>query len=176
MNTTVTIPTLTTGRLTLRAPRRADFDAYRETLMSERARHMGGWPFTGEGAWGSFTSDAGSWLVDGFGYWSVERRADGRFLGLVGLGHPPHFPELELGWAVQAEAEGHGHATEAARAVLAHAFGAMGVATLVSYVDPANARSIAVAGRLGGRPDPDADRPDPEDLVFRYPDAGVPAP
>ena len=48
------------------------------------------------------------------------------------------------------------------------AFGAGGLNTLVSYIDPANVRSIAVVERLGGVPDPDAAKQDPEDLVFRH--------
>jgi hypothetical protein len=38
----------------------------------------------------------------------------------------------------------------------------------VSYFDPANHRSIAVAVRLGGARDDAAARQDPEDVVFRY--------
>ena len=41
-------------------------------------------------------------------------------------------------------------------------------ARCVSYIDPGNARSIALAERLGARPDPDAPRADPDDLVYRH--------
>lgn len=67
-----------------------------------------------------------------------------------------------------AKAEGKGYATEAAGAALGCAFGTLGVATLVSYVDAANLRSIAVAERLGAVRDATAAGPDPEDLVYRH--------
>ena len=41
----IDIPTLYTERLTLRAPRLSDFEAYAEFRGSERARILGG-PFT----------------------------------------------------------------------------------------------------------------------------------
>jgi RimJ/RimL family protein N-acetyltransferase len=50
------------------------------------------------------------------------------------------------------EAEGRGLAHEAAGAALAWGK-AQGLPALVSYVDPANARSIRLAERLGGRRD-----------------------
>ena len=45
---------------------------------------------------------------------------------------------------------------------------ALGLDRLVSYIDPHNARSIAVAERLGAVLDPDAAKQDPEDLVYRH--------
>ena len=48
------------------------------------------------------------------------------------------------------------------------AFAVLGVETLVSYVDPANQRSIAVAERLGAYRDAAAVVQDPGDLVFRH--------
>lgn len=89
-------------------------------------------------------------------------------VGQVGINHGPLFPERELGWLLYEGHEGQGYATEAARALRDWAFGAGGLETLVSYFDAGNHRSIAVAERLGGRPDPDAPRQDPDDIVYRY--------
>ena len=50
--------------------------------------------------------------------------------------------------------EGHGFATEAARAARAHAYGTLGWPTAVSYVDADNHRSAALALRLGCTEDP----------------------
>jgi RimJ/RimL family protein N-acetyltransferase len=55
--------------------------------------------------------------------------------------------------------EGRGLMTEAARAIRDWAFGPRGLPMLVSYIDPANTRSIALAERLGGRRDPHAPTP-----------------
>lgn len=160
------IPVLTTERLVLRAPTRADFEPYAETLMSDRSKYMDG-PFDRKKAWASFASDAASWLFDGFGYWSVTSRKD-EFLGLLGLAKPKIFPEVEMGWAVQAEAEGKGIAFEAAQAARDWAFANLKLESFVSYVDPLNVRSCALAERLGATPDPDAARPWPEDVVYRH--------
>lgn len=72
--------------------------------------------------------------------------------------------------AVAARGRGQGLAAEAAGAARAHAFGALGWTTAVSYVDPGNARSIALAERMGAirddaAPVPHSDRPC---LVYRH--------
>ena len=74
----------------------------------------------------------------------------------------------ELGWLLYDGYEGQGYATEAAAALRDWAFGTLGLETLVSYCDPDNAASIAVAERLGAVRDPLAARQDPEDMVLRY--------
>ena len=161
------IPTLTTTRLVLRAPVYADFPAYAALMGSARAVHMGG-PYDTRAAWGLFCHDVGQWQLFGHGALMIEVRASGDCVGQVGINHGPLFPEKELGWLLYEGHEGHGYAGEAAAALRDWAFGTLGLATLVSYCDPANSRSIAVAERLGGVLDPLAPRQDPEDLVLRY--------
>ena len=92
----------------------------------------------------------------------------GECVGQVGINHGPLYPEKELGWLLFERHEGNGYAQEAAAALRDSAFTVLKLPHLVSYVDPDNAPSIAVAQRTGGVLDPDAQRQDPEDLVFRY--------
>ncbi len=164
------IPVLETERLILRAPTAEDFDAYAETLTSDRARYIDG-PFSRNEAWRDFSCDAGSWVLRGFGPWAIEVKANGKFAGIVLLHRPDSYPERELGWVLQAGAEGKGYATEAAAAARDHAFGALGWPTLVSYIDPANDRSIALALRLGGVLDESAKQPREPGrcVIYRYP-------
>jgi RimJ/RimL family protein N-acetyltransferase len=129
---------------------------------------MGG-PVDRVGAWKMFAMGVAQWVLSGFGVWSVEDRATGAYCGDVGLLHPAHYPEIELGWTLVAEAEGRGIACEAAVAARDWAYATLGLKTLVSYIDPENARSIRLAERLGARPDASADRPEPGDLVYRHP-------
>lgn len=161
------IPTLNTTRLTLRPPVYADFESYRQLMVSPRAVFMGG-PFDTRAAWGMFCHDVALWDLFGHGALMIDVTATGQCIGQVGINHGPLFPEKELGWLLYDGHEGLGYATEAAQALKTWAFGDGGLATLVSYFDPANARSIAVARRLGGMPDLEALREDPEDLVYRY--------
>ncbi len=160
-------PVLRTERLVLRPHVMADFEAYAGLFASPRAEHMG--VLDRRGAWFGFASDVAQWALMGCGAWAVDRAADGTCIGQVAINRPVHFPEPELGWLLFAPFEGHGYAMEAALAARAFAFGTLQLPTLVSYVGPDNARSIALARRLGAVPDPQAARPDPDDLVFRHP-------
>ncbi len=159
-------PTIRTERLILRTPVAGDFPDYAAFLASERAQHMGG-PYDRRGAWGLFCHDVAQWPLFGHGALMIEL-PDGACAGQVGINHGPLFPEKELGWLIYAGHEGQGYASEAAAALRDWAFGQLGLQTLVSYVDPRNQRSIAVAERLGARLDANADRTDPGDLVYRH--------
>lgn len=160
-------PTIHTQRLILRAPVEADFPAFEQIMCSERAIYMGG-PFDRMGAWGMLCHDIAGWTLFGHGGLMIDRRDDGMCIGQVSLNHGPLFPEKELGWMLYEGQEGRGYATEAAIAYRDWAFAQLGLPSLVSYVDPRNAASIAVAERLGARLDPVAVREDPEDLVYRH--------
>jgi RimJ/RimL family protein N-acetyltransferase len=162
------IPVLETERLRLRAPALRDFPAYAAFFASDRAVHERG-PMDERGAWREFCASLACWSLRGFGGWSVTDRADGGYLGEVGLFQPVEYPEPEIGWMVVPRAEGRGIAHEAALAVRAWAYDRLGLKTLVSYIDPANARSIRLAERLGARLDRHAPGIDPGDLVYRHP-------
>ena len=160
-------PTLLTERLALRPMILADWPDYVSLMQSERARFMGG-PMSVEKAWGMFCNDAGQWALMGHGALMIEDRVTAECLGQVGLNHGPLFPEHELGWLVYGHAEGKGVAYEAAAVLRDWAFDHLRLATFVSYTDADNIRSRRLAERLGGVLDPDAARPDPADLVYRY--------
>jgi RimJ/RimL family protein N-acetyltransferase len=172
------IPRLTTERLILRAPVADDFPAYAQLRASPRAEYMGG-PSNIRAAWGIFCHDVACWTLFGHGALMIDLRATGDCVGQVGISHGPLFPDKELGWLVYEGHEGQGYATEAATTLRDWAAETLGLDRLVSYIDPRNARSIAVAERLGAVLDPNAAKQDPEDLVYRHrsgiamPDADV---
>jgi RimJ/RimL family protein N-acetyltransferase len=145
-------PVLHTERLTLRPHVMADFEPLCAVFESARARYMGG-PFSRREAWLMFAADAGSWALQGVGAWGIQAR-EGAFLGQVSVAQPVHFPELELGWTLVQEAEGQGYAHEAAMAALNWVRCDLRPQSLVSYVHVDNARSIALARRLGAEHDP----------------------
>lgn len=162
-----TIPTLTTPRLTLRPMRAADWTGYYGLMASDRSVYMGG-PFSTAVAWGMFCADHAQWSLFGCGALMIENMASGECLGQVGINSGPLFPEFELGWLLYPAAEGHGFAYEAAAALRAWSLNVTHIKTLVSYVDPNNARSARLAERLGATLDANAQRPDPSDLVYRH--------
>jgi RimJ/RimL family protein N-acetyltransferase len=148
----------------------SDFAPLEELFASERSVFMGG-PITPKELWHWVGSEVGSWSLKGFGSWGIETK-DGAFVGQVGLNKPVHFPEHELGYLIMPEFEGKGIAFEAARAVRDWAFDILKLETFVSYIDPKNERSIALATRLGAALDFDATRPGgetpDETCVYRH--------
>lgn len=108
-------------------------------------------------AWRHMAIMVGHWHLRGFGMWGVEELATRRLAGRVGFFEPDGWPGFELAWTIGREFWGKGYATEAAQAALAFAFTEMGRDHVISLIDPANTRSIAVAERLGETIEGEAD-------------------
>ncbi len=140
-------------------------------FMSERAQYTGG--HTNElQAWKSFSAHLGHWHVRGYGLWAVTERPSDDIIGMVGPFYPASWPETELGWIMFDGAEGKGFASEALKAARAHAYDVLGWTSIVSYINDANRRSIALAERVGCRLDPAAKLPphaNGKGLVYRHP-------
>src|SRR5260370_19373796 len=80
----------------------------------------------------------------GFGFWAVEVRASGEFIGFTGLGTVDEempFTGVELGWRLAQSAWGHGYATEAALAAMRYGFDTMGLLEIVAVTPATNPRS-----------------------------------
>lgn len=164
-------PTLETPRFRLRAPLPRDAAVWQSFFMSERAQYVGGGIDCAPGrAWRGFASIVGHWTIRGCGLFILEDRATGQTIGAAGPWFPEEWPEPEIGWSLwRPEAEGTGAMAEAVPVIRAHVYDHLGWTTAVSYIDPANARSIALAERLGATRDYAARGPDPSDLVYRHP-------
>ncbi len=169
------LPVITTKRLVLRAPRLSDFPACAEIACAERGKFIGG-PMSREDAWNEFAKMTAGWLLHGHGGFAVEDRDSGAICGFVVLGLEPGDQEVELGFALTEAGEGRGIAAEAAQAIRAWATDTLGLAGLVSYIDPQNARSIALAKRLGATRDPVAEAALDDDgtHVYRHPTPETP--
>ncbi|QUJ75796.1 GNAT family N-acetyltransferase [Sulfitobacter albidus] len=142
------IPTVETDRLILRAPALADLPALTEFFASERSRFVGG-PRDAFAASRGMMAIFGSWALHGFGMWYIAERASDAFLGATGILFAPGWDEPELAWYVTEEAEGRGIASEAVTAARAYAARHLRLDRVASYPAPDNARSIALATRLG---------------------------
>lgn len=171
---TTTAPTLQTERLILRTPRFEDLPTWTRFIQSDRAEFVGG-PVANDGlAWRAFAHIAGMWALRGFGsfVYALKETPD-QPLGSTGPWFPVGWPEPELGWLLWDEAaEGTGVAREAALEARRYAYEVLDWQRPVSYIDPDNHRSIALAERLGAVLDPDAQQPFPEQkiLVYRHPE------
>jgi len=88
---------------------------------------------------------------DGHCFWAVERRDTDEWIGHCGLlrQHIDGADENEVAYTIKRHVWGHGYATEAARAVKAHAFQHYGYDRVVTIVHPANVRSICIAMKNG---------------------------
>jgi RimJ/RimL family protein N-acetyltransferase len=84
------------------------------------------------------------------GVWAIERRSDGLALGTVLLLTLPEAEhgEVEIGWHLHPDSWGHGYASEAARAVLGHAFAA-GLPEVLAVTHLDNWPSQGVARKIG---------------------------
>ena len=151
-HTALSIPVLEADGLRLRAPQASDFPAYAVYCASERSRTVGG-PFPEHTALDRFMALTGHWAFRGFGRWIITQAGSDAPLGVSGLFQPTDWPEPEIAWTVFAEAEGKGIAFRAAQIARRYAYETLGWTTVMSAVDPANTRSVALAKRLGARPD-----------------------
>ena len=145
------IPTLTTDRLTLRAPREDDFPAMLAFNDSPRAAFVGG-NAPRQHVWRNLIANIGHWALRGHGFYSVETKA-GDLIGRIGVIYHDGWDEPELGWHLFDGHEGQGYCVEAARAAKADYHARLTPASLISYIDPANPKSEAVARRLGAAPE-----------------------
>jgi len=141
------MPRLETARLVLRAPVVADCTVWERVWASSDAT------MTPERAWEEFCVYTAGWLLHGHGLFTVEHRQTGAVLGFVLLGLEWEDAEVELGWGFLPEARAKGYATEAASAARDHGLALLGAGHLVSYIDPLNTASTAVAQRLGATRD-----------------------
>ncbi len=148
-------PTLSTARLILTPPVPADLDDI-AALNADPAvmGPIGATVQTREQSWHRLLRYVGHWQLLGYGHWMVRESGTGRFLGSIGLmdsrrdSEPGFEGEVEAGWAFVPEAQGRGYAGEACGAMLGWA-DARGIGRTVCIIDPDNAASLKLAGRLG---------------------------
>ena len=132
-----------------------DLDGYTAILQSEPVRAALHLPDTigPFDAWSQMAAWLGQWELRGTGQWALEEKATGSLVGRAGLHHPARddWPGVEVGWALHPGCWGRGYATEAGRRAIDFAFGDLHLDRVCSVILPENARSIAVARRLGFR-------------------------
>jgi RimJ/RimL family protein N-acetyltransferase len=94
---------------------------------------------------------------NGWGFWAVEHKACGEFMGFTGLNSPladlPFSPCVEIGWRFARKWWGQGFASEAARGAIQVGFDQLALAEIVAFTAWNNTRSSAVMERIGMKED-----------------------
>jgi RimJ/RimL family protein N-acetyltransferase len=112
-------------------------------------------PSTEQQTWSRILTYAGHWALADFGYWAVEERSTGAFIGEIGFADfkrdiTPSIRGLpEMGWVLASAHHGKGYATEGVRAALRWADQHLPAARTVCVINPENAASIHIAEKAG---------------------------
>jgi RimJ/RimL family protein N-acetyltransferase len=148
-------PTIETGRLLLRAHRRDDFPALAALWTNPAVLEFIRAGTSESEVWSRLLRYAGLWPILGYGFWAVEEKATGRFVGDIGLADfardlsPPIKGIPEFGWVLDPSFHGRGYATEAVGAALQWADEVLGAQKTVCLIAPDNKPSLRVAEKTG---------------------------
>jgi RimJ/RimL family protein N-acetyltransferase len=85
----------------------------------------------------------------GHSLYVIERKSDGKPLGLCGLIKRDSLPEVDIGYAIRPAYFGQGYTYEAAHAVMTYARDVLGIKRLMGITSPANTVSINLLAKLG---------------------------
>lgn len=146
-----------TERLRLRGHELRDFDNSAAMWADENVtRFIGGKPSIREDSWRRFQTYIGHWALLGHGFWLIEDKASGQFLGEGGFGTfkrdlSPSFEAPEQGWAFMPSAHGKGYAYEAMSAAIAWGEKHFQRSDFVCLIAPENEPSQRLAAKLGYR-------------------------
>ncbi len=150
------LPVLESERLLLRPHRLEDLeDCVAMWSNPVVTRYIGGKPSTREETWSRLLRYAGHWALLGYGYWAIEERSFGRYIGEAGFADfkreitPPLNGDPEIGWALAPAAHGKGYATEILQALLDWGDARLKSKTTACLIHPDNSPSIYVAKKFG---------------------------
>lgn len=152
------IPVIETARLRLRAYQAADLPAFLAMWQEPQFyQHLTGQPATENEVWTKLLRDTGLWAVCGYGYWAIEEKATGEFVGAVGFANfrraltPALGDYPEAGWVLAPRVHGQGYGVEALAAALAWGDAHLAQPRTVCIISLANERSRHLAAKLGYR-------------------------
>jgi RimJ/RimL family protein N-acetyltransferase len=152
----IVAPVIETERLRLRAHQSDDF-ADCVAMWSDPAvvRYTIGDPSPPQRTWIRILAYLGHWALLGYGYWAVEEKTSGRYIGELGFADfkrdivPSIDGMPELGWALVPQFHGKGYATEALSAAVAWGDSHFSQRRTVCIIHRDNHRSFRVAEKLG---------------------------
>jgi RimJ/RimL family protein N-acetyltransferase len=140
-----------TERLILREidPER-DFDAWAKSMADPATvRYLGTKPLSRVEAWRSMATVMGHWAIRGYGFFSLEHKKSGEWVGRVGPWYPLGWPAPEVGWTISPDHLRQGYGFEAARASIDYAFATLGWSRVIHVILEGNQPSVALAEKVG---------------------------
>jgi RimJ/RimL family protein N-acetyltransferase len=127
-----------------------DFEPWAKAMADENTvRYLGTKPMNRAESWRSMAMAIGHWAIRGYGFFSLEHRETGEWVGRVGPWYPEGWPAPEVGWTISPDHLGRGYATEAALASLRYAFDTLGWKQVIHVIMEGNEASMAVARKIG---------------------------
>ena len=118
-------------------------------------RFIGGRPSTPQQTLSRVLAYLGHWKVMGFGYWAIEERSSGAFIGEIGFadfkrGISSQMDNVpELGFALSSRVHGLGYGTEAVGVVLSWGDEHLPSNRTVALVNEQNEASLRILARYG---------------------------
>lgn len=160
--------TLESERLHFRKFREGDFPVLLSVHNDPVTKSVYGELSPGE-VWRRIALGLGHWQLRGFGPFALEHKETGEYVGACGLWFPVGWKDIEIGYSIAPHFRQQGYAAEAVRRVREHAYADHGIAKLVSYVQPSNLASQAVAKSVGAVADGEFDMAGLLHIVFVHP-------
>ncbi|WP_426058606.1 GNAT family N-acetyltransferase [Hymenobacter sp. B1770] len=152
------VPVLETSRLILRSINPDDFPAHlaigRQPAFH---RYLSAEPLSAEEHWKMLLRSMGHWAMLGYGFWAIEEKATGEYIGGAGYLHLKReiIPEIgdtpEIGWVLAPRVHGQGYASEAVAAVIAWGDAHFKHARTMCIIHPENEASLRLAHKFGYR-------------------------
>lgn len=156
--------TLETQYLILRQWREADFEFYATLTSNQEVMKFFPKTLTKEESRRAGEKFRRLLNENSWGFWAVEEKSSGRFLGYAGLHAPqtqfPFSPCVEIGWRMEDRYWENGYVQEAGEAILKSAFEEIGLDEIVYFSSIHNHKAESVVNRLGMKK---------EDEIFYHP-------
>ena len=160
--------TLESARLRFRQYRESDFpellafhnDALTKSVYGE---------LHADEVWRRMATGLGHWQLRGFGPFALEHRESGAYVGACSLWFPQGWQDIEIGYHIAPQFRRQGFAAEAVRRIREHGYKDRGFGKLVSYIQPSNLASQAVARSVGAITDGEFEMSGKLHIVFVHP-------
>ena len=149
-------PRIETNRLILRGHHPKDFTAACDMWGSSVVvQYIGAVPSTPQQTWSRMLAYTGHWSFHGFGYWAIEEKSSGAFIGELGFADFRRSISLalspfpEMGWALVPTFQGQGYAYEALAAALQWGEEHISFSKTYALISPEHERSLKLADKFG---------------------------